>query len=169
MLNEKDYCDYDTCVALKELGYNEPSNWTWYKHLRVSDEILEKYPDLSEGGYQDLIWEGKHTHDEVYKVYIEPLEIFSYNSYINDLEAEICSCAHLYEAQKWLREEKGIVVDVSFSPMEYFATIYINVRQTDSDKMYEFDKRVYAEGGDSYEEALLEGIKEAIKILKEEK
>ena len=75
----------------------------------------------------------------------------------------------LYEAQKWLREEKGIVVDVSFSPMEYFATIYINVRQTDSDKMYEFDKRVYAEGGDSYEEALLEGIKEAVKLLKEDK
>ena len=21
MLTEKDYCDYDTCVALKELGY----------------------------------------------------------------------------------------------------------------------------------------------------
>ena len=23
MLTEKDYCDYDTCVALKELGYNQ--------------------------------------------------------------------------------------------------------------------------------------------------
>ena len=23
MLEKKDYCDYDTCVALKELGYNQ--------------------------------------------------------------------------------------------------------------------------------------------------
>ena len=23
MLTEKDYCDYETCVALKKLGYNE--------------------------------------------------------------------------------------------------------------------------------------------------
>ena len=105
MLTEKDYCDYETCVALREVG---------------CPMIKEGYLGLS-----------------------------------------------LYSAQKWLREEKGIVVDVSFSPMEYFATIYINVRQTYSDKKYEFDRRVYAEGGDSYEEALLEGIKEAIKILKE--
>ncbi len=24
MLTEKDYCDYETCVALKELGYKVP-------------------------------------------------------------------------------------------------------------------------------------------------
>ena len=180
MLTVKDYCDYDTCVALKELGYNEPSNWTWYKNLRVSDEILEKYPDLSEGGYQDLIWEGKHTHDEVYKVYIEPIEIFSYNSYINDLEAEICSCAHLYDAQKWLREEKRICVEVDCCAGGYVwelckayhkdwfsggTTIYTHCCEDNAINPLLNDCGKY----DSYEEALLEGIKEAIKILKEER
>ena len=24
MLTEKDYCDYDTCVTLRKLGYNAP-------------------------------------------------------------------------------------------------------------------------------------------------
>ena len=27
MLTEKDYCDYDTCVALKELGFKQPVDW----------------------------------------------------------------------------------------------------------------------------------------------
>ena len=26
MLTEKDYCDYDSCVALKELGYKVPTS-----------------------------------------------------------------------------------------------------------------------------------------------
>ena len=26
MLTEKDYCDYETCVALKELGYNDSTD-----------------------------------------------------------------------------------------------------------------------------------------------
>ena len=26
MLTEKDYCDYETCVALKELGYKVPAS-----------------------------------------------------------------------------------------------------------------------------------------------
>lgn len=126
MLTEKDYCDYETCVALKELYFNSLVDWYFNEDKRIVSSLAR------------------------YR-----------NTYIPRIS--------LYEAQKWLREEKGIVVDVSFSPMEYFATIYINVRQTHSDKMYEFDRRVYAEGGDSYEEALLEGIKEAVKLLKEER
>ena len=27
MLTEKDYCDYDTCVALKELDFNSLVDW----------------------------------------------------------------------------------------------------------------------------------------------
>ena len=99
MLTEKDYCDYETCVALKELGYYDPIQSN--THLTIP----------------------------------------------------------LYDAQKWLREEKGIEIVVhSFDYVgePYFADIY----------MYR-EVRCACSYADSYEEALLEGIKEAVKLLKE--
>ena len=102
MLENKDFCDYDTCVALKELGYPEH-------------------------------------------------EIITYD--FNLL---------LYEAQKWLREERGINIFVmqiiiEGSGMRRYAS-YIQL----GDKIWLC--RYYS----LYEEALLEGIKETVKILKEE-
>lgn len=164
MLTNKDYCDYDTCVALRELGYNEPSNYTYHKHCRVSNEILAKYPGLSDSGYQDLIWDGLYTHNEVYKIYIEPLETYSRNSLINDCETELCSCIHLYEAQKWLREEKDIIVDVRYGYPYY--NVVLNSRIMGTRHIVK-DKNKRIADFFHYEEALSEGIKEAVKILKE--
>lgn len=39
MLTNKDYCDYDTCVALKELGYNEPT-LAYYNGFLSSKPLL---------------------------------------------------------------------------------------------------------------------------------
>lgn len=164
MLDNKDYCDYDTCVALRELGYNEPSNYTYCKHCRVSNEILAKYPGLSDSGYQDLIWDGLYTHDEVYKIYIEPLETYSRNSLINDCEIKLCSCVHLYEAQKFLRKEKRVEVNSCYDKGNdkwFYYVLFMDYPDlmgiTASESKY-----------DSYEEALLEGIKQIIEILKNE-
>lgn len=106
MLTEKDYCDYDTYVALEELGYPE---------------------------------------------------VMAFNKPFL-----------LYEAQKWLREEKGIFVyiDVPWKTDDGLGWSYFCCNKP----MTEEDKEVcFASGGfyDSYEEALLEGIKAAVKILKE--
>ena len=105
MLTEKDYCDYETSIALEELGYPLPS-------------FLPK--------------------------------------------------ALLYEAQKWLREEKGIFVyiDVPWKTDDGLGWSYFCCNKP----MTEEDKEVcFASGGfyDSYEEALIEGIKASVKILKE--
>ena len=111
MLTEKDYCDYDTCVALKELGYDAPQR------------LLIDY----------------------FGVYDEP----QYDERI-----------HLYDAQKWLREKKllHIVIDkLLYGAYEFSVVDILN---------YSEEKNGTA---NSYEEALLEGIKEAIKLLKEEK
>jgi hypothetical protein len=100
MLTEKDYCDYETCVALKELGY--PIDW---------------------------------FEDETY----------------HENNTEIS----LYEAQKWLREEK----EINISPIYLF---------TDWGCMIKTPKYGdLIESHSSYEEALSEGIKEVVKILKE--
>lgn len=106
MLTEKDYCDYDTCVALKELGF--PTKMTFVNEFG-SIEI-----PINSGLIQ------------------------------------------LYDAQKWLREEWG------------FNVLVDHIMTEDGDWCYNIthlghSARVFK----SYEEALSEGIKEAVKILKE--
>lgn len=83
-----------------------------------------------------------------------------------DTAWELCSLGYpeedwilLYSAQKWLREEKQIEIVVhSFDYVgePYFADIH----------MYR-EVRCACSYADSYEEALSEGIKEAVKLLKE--
>ena len=108
MLTEKDYCDYDICIALKKFG---------------------------------LKWDC----DE------------------NDMLECKAARPSLYIAQKFLREEKKLIVLVGFdfcpftSEIVYYWVIVVN-GNTAKNSSYTYDY---------FEEALSEGIKEAIKILKE--
>ena len=110
MLTEKDYCDYETCVALKELGCTYT---TLFRYI-VDDESIP-HPTL-------------------------------------------------YEAQKWLREEKDINVYVKAFNGEGWYYIIQNYKGA---RIYPPLTRILVLCH-SYEEALLGGIKEAVKILKEE-
>ena len=113
MLTEKDYCDYDTYVALEELGYPE---------------------------------------------------VMAFNKPFL-----------LYEAQKWLREEKDIHIEVyacaggyiyelckAYKPNSFSGgtTIY-TPKDVDNPKLNDAGRY------DDFEMCLSEGIKEAVKILKE--
>ena len=151
MLTEKDYCDYETCVALKELGYKVPTSAYYMPH------------------YKDLIWvsnpfRGGYAIDCFY----------SHNSLREGVvTSNYIDAPTMWEAQKWLREEKGIVVDVSFSPFGYFASAYTNVRNVESEILkerfkFEWSEKLFGEEDhDSYEGALLEGVRASIKLLKE--
>ena len=109
MLTEKDYCDYDTCVALKELGCTYT---TLFRYI-VDDESVP-HPTL-------------------------------------------------YEAQKWLRENKGMNVYVkAFNGDGWYYTI----QNCKGVRIYPPLARIVVLCH-FYEEALLEGIKKAINILKE--
>ena len=101
MLENKDYCDYETCVALEELGY-------------------PRY-HYDNGGELD----------------------------------KILRMVTLYNAQKWLREEKGVVVLVHHLMTEE--------GDWEWEISYRYSSKVMYH---SYEEASSEGIKEAIKTLK---
>ena len=57
MLTEKDYCDYDTCVDLKELGY-EFAEYKGY-YVTKCGKVFNRYgrelkPSLNKGGYKFL-------------------------------------------------------------------------------------------------------------------
>jgi hypothetical protein len=115
MLTEKDYCDYDTCVALKELGYNDVTHYYFNKDGVRTPRIP------------------------------------------------------LYEAQKFLREEKSIYVTV-VCPLIMNEGLGWSYEVCDKPwNGYSDDDCLKASGGayDSYEEALSEGLRTAIKILKE--
>ena len=81
----------------------------------------------------------------------------------------------LYSAQKWLREEKGMLVDsMVFADNSidadgkvvdrwiYYSCAILNTSTAEFIRSYD-----QSDEYDTYEEALLEGIKEAVKILKE--
>ena len=138
MLTEKDYCDYDTCVALKELGYD--GYCAAYYHL-FDDE------DDARNSFEYAYGFDFQNSNNIYRV----------------------GAPLLYQAQKWLREEKGIFVyiDVPWKTDGGLGWSHF----CSNKPMTEEDKEVcFASGGfyDSYEEALSKGIKQSVKILKEE-
>ena len=144
MLTEKDYCDYDTCVALKELGYKVPTSAYYMPNNKQLIFIINQFRG---GAAMDCF--------------------FSNNSLPKEcMASDLIDAPTMWEAQKWLREEKEICVEVlaypagyiwslchAYNPNNIFGGILIK------------RKGVY----ETHEEALLEGIKEAVKILKEEK
>ena len=76
-----------------------------------------------------------------------------------------CQKITLYEAQKWLREKKQIDVSTTLYIKGYAATIkHFYVFKGE----FVLKEMIILQCCKSYEEALLEGIKEAVKILKEE-
>lgn len=138
MLTEKDYCDYETCVALKELGYKVPTSAFYIPNNETLYFVSTPY----RGGYV--------------------IDCFrSHNSFPKDVMTnDFIDAPTMWEAQKWLREEKEIEVLVLPKGMvgaPYDAQVYTEDYSVNDDKEYS-----------TYEDALSEGIKEAVKILKEE-
>jgi predicted metal-dependent phosphoesterase TrpH len=137
MLTKKDYCDYETCVALKELGYD--GYCAAYYHLFDDDE------------------DARNSFEHIYAF------DFQNSNNIYRVGAPL-----LYQAQKWLREEKHIDALVYLDDLKgYFPFIriwegswktFISLEEMEDKKVSYFV---------NYEEALSEGIKEAVKILKE--
>ena len=72
----------------------------------------------------------------------------------------------MWEAQKWLREEKGIHITINYIRLEeedifMYTLRYIGQTLREGSALYKNEQ--YS----SYEEALSEGIKEAVEVLKD--
>ena len=126
MLENKDYCDYETCVALKELGY-----------VGICD------------AYYELTGSKDYNRDSFKLLYTR--------DFIHPDDIDRVAAPLLYQAQKWLREEKGVIVDtiINYTTQEfdYFVSTWS-------------EDRCRGNKYTTYENALLRGIKEAVKILK---
>lgn len=84
--------------------------------------------------------------------------------YDNTEVDKILGAILLYEAQKWLREEKKIEVNASFDKIDDGWIAFI--QRLDYPDLYGTD--VFSTVYNTYEFALSESIKEAIKILKKD-
>ena len=151
MLTEKDYCDYETCVALKELGYKVSTS----AYYIPNDTTLYFVSNPFRGGYAIDCF---YSHNSLREGVVT-------SNYID--------APTMWEAQKWLREEKKIIIEANFNLMykgqpRFSWRVLYNLTQHKG-AYYTLDSVMSKEDYDSFEEALLEGIKGAIKLLKEEK
>ena len=127
MLTGKDYCDYDTSVALRELGY-----------VGICD------------AYYELTGNDSYNRDS--------FELLYTRDFIHPDDKDRVAAPSLYQAQKWLREERGILLQPTY--LELSDKWVCVIRDKNKRHGYSAQKQKH------YEEALSEGIKEAVKILK---
>lgn len=144
MLTEKDYCDYDTCVALEELGYKVPTS----AYYMPNNETLYFVSNPYRGGY---VIDCFHSHNSLRE------DVITHN---------FIDAPTMWEAQKWLREEKGIHITINYIRLEeedifMYTLRYIGQTLREGSALYNNEQ--YS----SYEEALSEGIKEAVEVLKD--
>ena len=147
MLTEKDYCDYDTCVALKKLGYKVPTS----AYYISNDTTLYFVSNPFRGGYAIDCF---YSHNSLREGVVT-------SNYID--------APTIWEAQKFMREEKNIDImieletkDIRLSSKYY--SIYISYMSRFRREFSYMSKKF-----NYYEEALLEGIKETVKFLKARK
>lgn len=91
------------------------------------------------------------------------LESLGMNVYTSFGGVEVVKHMLLYEAHKWLREEKNMDVNAFYDNMDAVWRFYIV--EIDSPDLS--GTHAYKDAFMSYEEAILEGIKKAVKILKD--
>ena len=127
MLTEKDYCDYETCVALKELGY-----------VGICD------------AYYELTGSEDYNRDS--------FEILYTRDFIHPDDIDRVAAPLLYQAHKFLREEKGLHIEIDRVGYDWL----VSVIETKNNLCLDVKNRCQY-----YEEALSEGVRRAVKILKE--
>ena len=138
MLTEKDYCDYDTCVALKSWGYKVPTSAYYIQN----DTTLYFVSNPFRGGYAIDCF---YSHNSLREGVVT-------SNYID--------APTMWEAQKWLRENYYLHITIFSSSQESWMFRITKPHQ-------KLEDGIYGEDFTSYEEALLEGIKQAIRILKD--
>ena len=134
MLENKDYCDYDTCVALKELGYNQ------YTSLRSY---------AGKGGVRLWDFDGEPNYKEGELIALSDM-------YDIPRDGNEVAAPSLYEAQKWLRERHNLHITIYSQSQESWQYRITKPHQ-------KLEDGLHGEDFVSYEDALINAIKECIK------
>ena len=140
-MNTTGYVSYPLALALKKHGFDEPCHYGYSVKMRLE-------PEVSFG-------EPKMVHSKAPK---------NYNDNRKGIEKGLsfCSAPTLWHAQKWLREKKGIAINViAHDGGAYDYDIVFLPNAVDCD--YPIDRATFSR---TYEEALTEGIESVLKLIK---
>ena len=145
-MERKDYVSNDVAQLLKDKGYDVPCRSMYDSN---TDEFKD---DCCNEDWNHKNWCGK------------TIESFM-------------SVPSLYEAQQWLREKHNILVIAACTFYDYYGKViglkyYFNMDNISSERAYQEDLDKCLQDGNkepqffnSYQEALNEGIKEALKLI----
>lgn len=142
-MNE-DYCSYELSKALKAVGFDEPCHYHY--DCDRGSHIIEPNYTINDG---------------------EGCQYITADDLLEDNNAwQYCSAPTLAHAQKWLREKKGIAINAIAHDGGRYHTeriILPNCMLPESRNWYveTTTPMVY-----SYEQALSEGIKSALELIK---
>ena len=127
-MNQKKFCSLELAQQLKEKGFDLPCEYIYVNRYRVKDEIQEKYPGLSDCGYDELTkkWGGELEEDEVYGQYVDPYRECIRNSYIKpDEKMRLCTMPTLDDARTWLRDKHFFHIVVTPEPCCFKAILML--------------------------------------------
>lgn len=140
-MEQEDYCSYELALKLKACGFCEPCD-----HYYTNGYANHDSEDTS----------------RVVRLHYD--RTYNYNCVIS-ADGECFSAPLLYHAQKWLREKKGIAINVIVhdgGAYDYDIVFLPNAVDCD----YPIDRATFSR---TYEEALSEGIASALELIEQEK
>lgn len=136
-----DYCSYELSRALKTAGFDERCEYGYSVKMRLE-------PEASFG--------------ELKMVHSKDPKNFNDNRKGIEKGLSFCSAVPLWQAQKWLREKKGIAINViAHDGGAYDYDIVFLPNAVDCD--YPIDRATFSR---TYEEALSAGIASALELIK---
>ena len=151
-MNPEDYVSYPLALALKQAGFDEPCHYGYSVKMRLE-------PELSFG-------DPKMVHSKTPKNYNDNRKGIAKG-------LEFCSAVPLWQAQKWLRDRKGIAINViahgcheKYREGKYhWEEIHLpNSNEKGPQWVYWF---IYGKHPlfDTYEEALSDGILQMLELI----
>lgn len=135
-----DYVSYELAKKLKRCGFDEPCNYGYSVKMRLE-------PEVSFG-------EPKMVHSKAPK---------NFNDNRKGIEKGLsfCSAVPLWHAQKWLREKKGIFVEVTSEALHDW-DFFVMELDEDANVGVVRGSEIYP----TYEQALCAGIAAALELIK---
>lgn len=135
MIMNEDYCSYELALKLKACGFDEPCD-----HYYTPNKVMRIAKDNA----------------------LAP-EITN-NRFLDEIDDGCCTAVPLWHAQKWLREKKGIAINVIAHDgglYDYDIVFLPNAIETENIP----DRSPWCR---TYEEALSEGIDSALELIEQE-
>lgn len=142
-----DYCSYELSKALKAAGFDEPCDHFYEHRLDPTKARIS-----ASGVY------GEWNNIDAFKHNFNAID----DNRHKQLLTPYCSAPTLWQAQKWLREKKGIPINViahDGGVYDYDIVFLPNAVECD----YPVDRATFSR---TYEEALSEGIASVLELIK---